>query len=147
MSLPPAGRAPHVLASTLTITHNTHADVKPANVMLASLYPSVLHLADPSAPKGDLDIKMIDFGCARPYGDGMLEGLSGTPVYLGEYELAKGDSVHLSVLRTAARGRSRWRVPCPCRCPTRSHAHTHIPFPLAPCSPRGCRRPALRPQV
>lgn len=57
--------------------------MKPANFMLASLYPSVLHMADPSAPKGRLEVRMVDFGCAQACPDECsLEGLSGTPVYM-----------------------------------------------------------------
>jgi calcium-dependent protein kinase len=58
--------------------------------MLASLYPSVLHLADPSMPKGNLDVRIVDFGCAQACPDeSSLEGLSGTPVYMAP-EVAAG---------------------------------------------------------
>jgi serine/threonine protein kinase len=58
--------------------------------MLASLYPSVSHLADPAQPKGDLTVRMIDMGCARACPDECsLEGLSGTPVYMAP-EVAAG---------------------------------------------------------
>jgi calcium-dependent protein kinase len=58
--------------------------------MLASLYPSVAHLADPSQPRGALNLKMIDFGCAQACPDECsLEGLSGTPVFMAP-EVAAG---------------------------------------------------------
>ncbi|GBF87584.1 hypothetical protein Rsub_00295 [Raphidocelis subcapitata] len=69
-----------------------YGDVKPANVMLASLFPSVSFLAagDPDAPKGELDVRLIDFGCAQACPDECsLEGLSGTPVYMAP-EVARG---------------------------------------------------------
>ena len=68
-----------------------YGDVKPANFVLASLYPSVEHLADPSAPKGRLDVRLVDFGSARrcAAGEGALEGLSGTPAYVAP-EVAAG---------------------------------------------------------
>jgi serine/threonine protein kinase len=51
--------------------------------MLASLYPSVAHLADPSQPKGPLELRLVDFGCAQECPEpGSLSGLSGTPVYM-----------------------------------------------------------------
>lgn len=58
--------------------------------MLASLYPSVAHLADAAAPKGPLDLRLVDFGCARDCAaDCSLEGLSGTPAYIAP-EVAAG---------------------------------------------------------
>ncbi|GBF93588.1 calcium-dependent kinase [Raphidocelis subcapitata] len=60
-----------------------YGDVKPANFVLASLYPSVEHLADASAPRGAIDCRMVDFGCARACPEKCtLAGLSGTPVYM-----------------------------------------------------------------
>ncbi|KAI8464978.1 MAG: kinase-like domain-containing protein [Monoraphidium minutum] len=68
-----------------------YGDVKPANFMLASLYPSVSHLADPSAPKGAVDVRMVDLGCAQECPDECsLSGLSGTPVYMAP-EVAAGE--------------------------------------------------------
>lgn len=42
-----------------------YGDVKPANYMLPAMWPSVLHLANPEAPKGQLTTVAIDFGCAQ----------------------------------------------------------------------------------
>lgn len=62
-----------------------YGDVKPANFMLAHLYPSMAHRMDPAvAPPGEVQIKAIDFGCAQHCPDGcqVLQGLSGTPVFI-----------------------------------------------------------------
>jgi len=40
-------------------------DVKPANFMLKKCYPCQRHLADSSAPRSDLIVKAIDFGCSQ----------------------------------------------------------------------------------
>lgn len=44
-------------------------------------FPSILHQMDPSLPKGEIDVKMIDFGTAQLCKDGcsVAEGISGTP--------------------------------------------------------------------
>jgi len=44
-------------------------------------YPSILHQLDSSLPKGDIDVKMIDFGTAQLCKDGssVAAGISGTP--------------------------------------------------------------------
>lgn len=44
-------------------------------------FPSILHQLDTSLPKGDIDVKMIDFGTAQLCKDGcsVAEGISGTP--------------------------------------------------------------------
>jgi hypothetical protein len=44
-------------------------------------FPSILHQLDNSLPKGDIDVKMIDFGTAQLCKDGcsVAEGISGTP--------------------------------------------------------------------
>jgi serine/threonine protein kinase len=61
-----------------------YGDVKPSNFILANMYPSILHVLDPAKPKGDLDLRLVDFGCAQicPEGCSMMQGLSGTPVYM-----------------------------------------------------------------
>lgn len=58
-----------------------YGDVKPSNFMLANMYPCIAHILDPSKPKGDMQLRLIDFGCAQicPEGCSMLQGLSGTP--------------------------------------------------------------------
>jgi hypothetical protein len=45
------------------------------------LYPSIMHQVDSSLPKGDIDVKIIDFGTAQLCKDGcsVAEGISGTP--------------------------------------------------------------------
>jgi serine/threonine protein kinase len=66
-----------------------YGDVKPANFMLASMWPSILHVLDPSKPKGDMALRAVDFGCAQfcPDGCSLVQGLSGTP---GEGSQAAG---------------------------------------------------------
>lgn len=62
-----------------------YGDVKPSNFMLVNMYPSILHVLDSSKPKGDMELRLIDFGCAQicPEGCSMIQGLSGTPgVYM-----------------------------------------------------------------
>lgn len=58
-----------------------YGDVKPANFMLTKLYPSLTHRINPAAPKGEIHVKAIDFGCAQYCPDGcqLIQGLSGTP--------------------------------------------------------------------
>jgi calcium-dependent protein kinase len=58
-----------------------YGDVKPANFMLASMWPSILHVLDPSKPKGEMVLQAVDFGCAQfcPDGCSLVQGLSGTP--------------------------------------------------------------------
>lgn len=58
-------------------------DVKPANFMLKYPYPCKRHLTDPSAPRGDLVIKAVDFGCSQKLTeDGKLKKRTGTPLYM-----------------------------------------------------------------
>ncbi|KAF6255016.1 kinase-like domain-containing protein [Scenedesmus sp. NREL 46B-D3] len=61
-----------------------YGDVKPANFMLASMWPSIQHVLDPSKPKGEMPLRAVDFGCAQfcPDGCSLVQGLSGTPVYM-----------------------------------------------------------------
>ncbi|WIA43848.1 hypothetical protein OEZ86_010263 [Tetradesmus obliquus] len=61
-----------------------YGDVKPANFMLASMWPSIAHVLDPAKPKGDMRLRAVDFGCAQfcPDGCSLVQGLSGTPVYM-----------------------------------------------------------------
>ncbi|KAF8056021.1 CPK4 [Scenedesmus sp. PABB004] len=68
-----------------------YGDVKPSNFVLAAIYPSVAHLLDPAAPRGELTLRAIDFGCAShcPDGCAVLEGLSGTPVYMAPEVIAE----------------------------------------------------------
>jgi serine/threonine protein kinase len=42
-----------------------YGDVKPGNFVLRSLYPSVAHMLDPSAPKGVISLAAVDFGCCQ----------------------------------------------------------------------------------
>jgi serine/threonine protein kinase len=58
-----------------------YGDVKPANFMLASMWPSIVHVLDPSKPKGEMALRAVDFGCAQfcPDGCSLVQGLSGTP--------------------------------------------------------------------
>lgn len=44
-------------------------------------FPSLLHQIDSSQPRGDIDVKLIDFGTAQLCKDGcsVAEGISGTP--------------------------------------------------------------------
>lgn len=58
-------------------------DVKPANFLLETQYPCRRHLVDPSAPKGDLVVKGVDFGCSQKVNDGSkLAKRTGTPLYM-----------------------------------------------------------------
>lgn len=58
-------------------------DVKPANFMLKKPYPCKRHLADPSAPTGDMIVKGIDFGCSQKISEeGKLKKRTGTPLYM-----------------------------------------------------------------
>lgn len=58
-------------------------DVKPANFMLKYPYPCKRHLTDPSAPRGDLIIKTVDFGCSQTITeDSRLKKRTGTPLYM-----------------------------------------------------------------
>ena len=49
--------------------------------LLLQHFPSILHQMDSSLPKGEIDVKMIDFGTAQLCKDGcsVAEGISGTP--------------------------------------------------------------------
>jgi hypothetical protein len=44
-------------------------------------FPSLLHQIDSTQPRGDIDVKLIDFGTAQLCKDGcsVAEGISGTP--------------------------------------------------------------------
>eukprot|EP00878_Enallax_costatus_P003153 GHUV01003353.1.p1 GENE.GHUV01003353.1~~GHUV01003353.1.p1 ORF type:complete len:279 (+),score=38.53 GHUV01003353.1:306-1142(+) len=72
-----------------------YGDVKPSNFMLANMYPSILHVLDPSKPKGDMELRLVDFGCAQicPEGCSMLQGLSGTPGVYAVYVCCSLDSM------------------------------------------------------
>lgn len=79
-----AAKAIYSVLSALEACHYVgicYGDVKPANFLLTSMYPSVAHLLDSSRPKGDLTLKAVDFGCAEycPDGCSLAQGLSGTP--------------------------------------------------------------------
>ena len=82
-----AAQAMHGVMSALAACHThgiCYGDVKPANFMLAKLYPSMKHILNPEKPKGAILARMADFGCAQycPNGCSVLQGLSGTPVYM-----------------------------------------------------------------
>eukprot|EP00775_Hariotina_reticulata_P010065 gene10065-10220_t len=82
-----AAKAIYSVLSALEACHTIgicYGDVKPANFLLTSMYPSVAHLLDSSKPKGELTLKAVDFGCAEycPDGCSLAQGLSGTPVYM-----------------------------------------------------------------
>eukprot|EP00210_Caulerpa_lentillifera_P005335 g5098.t1 len=63
--------------------HVCFGDVKPANFMLKYPYPCKRHLADSSAPRGDIIIKTVDFGCSQKLNeDGRLKKRTGTPLYM-----------------------------------------------------------------
>lgn len=58
-------------------------DVKPANFLLEAQYPCRRHLVDSSAPKGDLVVKGVDFGCSQKLnGEDRLGKQTGTPLYM-----------------------------------------------------------------
>lgn len=58
-------------------------DVKPANFMLKKPYPCKRHIADPSAPRGDIIVKGIDFGCSQKISEEeRLKKRTGTPLYM-----------------------------------------------------------------
>lgn len=60
-----------------------YGDVKPANYLLESHYPCRRHLVDPTAPKGDLLVKGVDFGCSQKLNEeGKLNKRTGTPLYM-----------------------------------------------------------------
>jgi len=42
-----------------------YGDVKPNNFVLRRLYPSITHMLDPTAPKGRIDLAVVDFGCCQ----------------------------------------------------------------------------------
>jgi calcium-dependent protein kinase len=82
-----AAVALHGVLSALAACHAQgicFGDVKPANFMLQHMYPSIFHLMDPTKPKGRLEVRATDFGCAQYCPDGchVQQGLSGTPVYM-----------------------------------------------------------------
>jgi serine/threonine protein kinase len=82
-----AAQAMHGVLSALAACHThgiCYGDVKPANFMLVKMYPSMKHILDPEKPKGVIQARMADFGCAQhcPDGCSVLQGLSGTPVYM-----------------------------------------------------------------
>lgn len=63
--------ASQVMAAILRMLEQCHekgicfGDVKPANFMLKASYPCKRHLVDSEAPKGNLVLKAIDFGCSQ----------------------------------------------------------------------------------
>jgi serine/threonine protein kinase len=62
-----------------------YGDIKPANFVLRSLYPSIAHLLDPSKPKGELRVTAIDFGCCQAVSseDCLPDSrITGTPMYM-----------------------------------------------------------------
>lgn len=82
-----AATAMYGVLSALAACHQhgiCYGDVKPANFLLGTMYPSVMHMVDPSLPKGNLAVRAVDFGCAQycPNGCSILQSLSGTPAYM-----------------------------------------------------------------
>lgn len=60
-----------------------YGDVKPANFLIETAYPCRRHQVDPTAPKGNLVVKGVDFGCSQKVnGEGRLEKRTGTPLYM-----------------------------------------------------------------
>lgn len=63
--------ASRVIAAVLRMISTCHkkgicyGDVKPANFMFKANYPCNRHLVDSSAPKGNIVLKGIDFGCSQ----------------------------------------------------------------------------------
>eukprot|EP00879_Flechtneria_rotunda_P000317 GHRR01000408.1.p1 GENE.GHRR01000408.1~~GHRR01000408.1.p1 ORF type:complete len:373 (+),score=84.90 GHRR01000408.1:288-1406(+) len=97
-----AAVAMHGVLSALAACHSAgicYGDVKPSNFMLAGIYPSVAHVLDPSQPKGDMQLRAVDFGCAQycPDGCGILQGLSGTPVYMAPEVITDQCSLSMDV--------------------------------------------------
>lgn len=67
------------------LPRNSPQDIKPANFGLAELFPSFLHMLDPSKPRGQPRLRVLDFGCCQEFeSDACLQDMSitGTPLYM-----------------------------------------------------------------
>jgi len=81
-----AAQAISGVLSLLAAAHDRnicYGDVKPANFLVETPYPCRRHRVDPTAPKGDLVVKGVDFGCSQKFnGEGRLQKRTGTPLYM-----------------------------------------------------------------